>query len=91
MRKTIKPNTGETIKGTICVFFKAEETNFIGQSADRVKPTGRIVNDYLLDAIVSKEMTCEEIQDAFFDSKGGSHHPRFINCKITHIQKSPKR
>lgn len=84
---TIKPNTGETVKGTVCVFFEAEATDFYGQSADKVNPTGKIVKHYLPNAFLGKEMTCEEIQNAFFDAKGGSHHPRFMNCKITHVQK----
>lgn len=83
--KVIYPNTGEKISGNICVHFKAEACDWLGGS-EQGKPNGRIVKEFLPNASISREMTCEEIENAFFKGEFKTHHPRFANCVITHVQ-----
>ena len=82
-KRVIKPNTGDTIEGNICVHFEAEKCAWIVGSG---VPTGKIVKEYLPNAHISKAMTCEEIESAFFKGDFKTHHPRFRNCKVTHVQ-----
>ncbi len=85
MKRVIRPNTGETIEGKICVHFQAEKCTWIGGSKQGA-PTGKIVKEFIPNAHIGRGMTCEEIEKAFFKGEFKTHHPRFMNCKVTHVQ-----